>query len=147
MTEDKNNVKNKPGVHIKIGGNIGPSSAVGVDNTVTAQNVAGESIIVGSGGLEHATREDLLKFIEKLRTQVEELQDQFDPDDVTDIQTGLDKVAEMSAREKPPANRIKQYLESVRDIIKDTAATGAAVTSLVPVAEQVWEIVHHLFGV
>lgn len=146
MTEDENNVKNKPDVHISIGGNVSAGSVVGAGNTLTAQNIAGENITISSSDLEHATREDLLKLIEELQAQVQGVQDQFDPDDATDIQDALDKVAEMSTREKPPANRIKQYLENVRDIIKDAATTGAAVTSLLPVAQQAWELVHHLFG-
>lgn len=146
MAESENSSDNKPNVHIKIGGSVGPASAIGADNTVTAQNVAGRNVTIGSSSIENATREDFLILIQELQAQVEQLQNQFDPDDATDVQDALEKVAEMSVREKPPGNRMRQQIENVCDIIKDAAAAGAAVAPLLPIAQQAWEMVRHLFG-
>jgi hypothetical protein len=147
MADNDNQSNHKPGVNITIGGNVGPASAIGEDIRVTAQNVAGGNIINKGANINSTDQENFLKLIQELQTQISQLESQFDSDDAEDIQDRLEKVAQLSTREKPPAERIKRDLETVCEIVKDTAVTGAAVAPILPLVHQALEMFLHMFGI
>ena len=145
MSKNKRQSGHKGEVSITIGGNVGPASAIGKDNQVTANNVAGESVIQGTSEAA-IDRENFLKLIQQLQTKVSELENEFETDDAQEVEERLAKVAQLSTRDQPPVERMKRDLEIVYEIVKDTAAVGTVAAPILPIAKQVWEMFLHLFG-
>ena len=145
MTENEKQSTDRSGISIDIGGSVGPASAIGKDNRVTAHNVAGGNMVLGADA-NSLDRKEFIKLIQELQTRIGQLENQFDIEDVTDVQDRLEKVVQLSTREKPPTERIKRDLETVCEIVKDTAATGAAIVPILPLVQQAWETFLHLFG-
>lgn len=131
-------------VSIEIGGGVGPASAIGKDNHVKAHNVAGGNITQDIGE-DKAGKENFLKMIQELQVRITQFEEQFDKEDLEDVKSVLGKVEQLAVKEKPPVERIKRDLETVSEIVKDTAAVGAKVAPLLPLVQQAWEAFLHLF--
>jgi hypothetical protein len=135
----------KPNVHIRIGGDVGSGVAMGSENSVDAQYIVGGNLIMGSIP-ENATSDDFVELLQQIQMQIDQLQEQFIPDDATDAKDALTKLAQMSKRDEPPVDRMKHNLDTIREIVDDTAKTSAAIAPLILLVQHAWTMFMHLFG-
>ncbi len=85
MLENEKQPDDKSGMTIHVGGSVGPASAIGKDNHVTAQNVAGGNIVLTTDA-NSSERENFIKQIQELQASVNQLEKEFDTEDVEDVQ-------------------------------------------------------------
>lgn len=143
--QESSKEQQKPGVHISIGGGVGPGSAIGSKNSVDAEYIVSGNLTIGAA-VENTTHDDFVHLLQQIQDQISQLQNQFQPDDATDAKDALTKATQISKRDDPPVDRLKQNLEIVHTIVENTAKTSAAVAPLVLLVQKAISMFPHLFG-
>ena len=128
--------------------------------TISAEEIKARNLVSGLQYIAdpaQASREDLRRELNALRTQLEQAVASHEFSDPADAQDATDSLATAEtelAKPQPNGNRVLRKLDELSQIITRSAETadaagklGALVIKLAPLAATLWQVAQHLFGV